>query len=169
MKTLDSLKKDLLLFSDKLESRLIEAQRKTAEQICKDAKSLAPSNTGEYVSSIKVSETTKEGNTIKTSIYTDLTSQDDNTIVIGRMIEHGTGIYALEPHIGHTKTFKESGYRYWYVPATSVKRAIGRIVVINGKEFYIAHPQPARPHFQPALNMNRENYKKNLRKAVFGK
>lgn len=168
MKTLASLSKDIIIFGDKMIDRLVKAQRNTAEKICNDVKSLAPVQTGEYVSSIKVGDTKVENGRITTAIYTDLTSEMDPSIVIGRMIEHGTGIYALEPHIGHTKTFIESGYRYWYVPATSVKRAIGRLITINGKEFYIAKPQRARPHFLPALQSNKAYYKAQIRKAVIG-
>ena len=168
MKKLASLSKDLFVFSDRMINRLIEAQRNTAQKICNDVKSLAPVNTGEYISSIKVSDTRVNNGVIRTSIYTDLTSEMDPSIVIGRMIEHGTGIYALEPHIGHTKTFIQSGYRYWYVPATSVKRAIGQLINIKGTEFYIAKPQRARPHFLPALQSNKAYYKAQIRKAVIG-
>ena len=113
-------------------------------------------------------ETVIENGVIKTSIYTDLTSEMDPSIVIGRMIEHGTGIYALEEHIGHTETFIKSGYRYWYVPATSVKRPIGQLININGTEFYVAKPQRARPHFLPALQSNKRYYKNEIGKAVIG-
>lgn len=82
------------------------------------------------------------------------------------MIENGTGVYALEPHIGHTKTFFESQYQYWYVPAEEVDRPIGRLVEINGQEFYIAKAQRPKPHWKPALEENIELYKENVRKAV---
>lgn len=167
MKKLAQLSKDLTIFSDKVIERLVQAQRDTANKICNDTKSLAP-GTGEYMNSIKVSETKIENGVIKTAIFTDLTSNDDPSIVIGRMIERGTGIYALEPHIGHTKTFIESGYRYWFVPATSVNHPIGKSIIIDGKEFYIAKPQPARPHFLPSLQSNKAYYKAQIRKAVIG-
>lgn len=168
MKTLANLTEDFNVFSKSLMKRLVTAQRNTANKICEDVKVLAPRQTGEYVNSIKVSETVIENGVIKTSVYTDLTSNDDPSIVIGRMIEQGTGIYALEPHIGHTKTFIESGYRYWFVPATSVKRPIGQLININGTDFYIAKPQRARPHFLPALQSNRKYYKDQVGKAVIG-
>lgn len=145
------------------QKRLVKAQRNTAEKMHQDIKSLAPSNSGEYVSSIKIGDTKFENEKISTYIYTDLTSDNH---AIGRMIEYGTGIYALQPHIGHTKTFIESQYQYWYVPATSVKRAIGPSIFINGKEFYIAYPQVAKPHFIPALFSNKQYYKEQIRKAV---
>lgn len=166
MKYFTQLSADLDNFSNKLLSKLIKAQKNVSKKIYKDVKAGAPVSTGEYLSSIQISNTVLEKNIIKTDIYTDLTSSDNEKILIGRMIENGTGIYALEPHIGKTKTFINSGYRYWYVPTTSVKRSIGTIVVIDGKEFYIAHAQPAKPHFKPALDKNISLYHAEIRKAV---
>lgn len=169
MKKLAELTRSLEVYSEQVINRLITAQKDTAKKVCEDVKSLAPGN-GEYVASIKVSDTTLKDNVIKTAIYTDMTSDNNDEkipkVVIGRMIEHGTGIYALEPHIGHTKTFKDSGYQYWYVPATSVKHPIGKKITIDGKDFYVAKPQPARPHFLPALISNAKFYKDQIRKAV---
>ena len=167
MKKLADLSKDLFVLSNKMISNLITAQRNTAEKICNDAKSLAPGS-GNYISSIQVGNTKVENGIIKTAVYTDMVSEMDPTIVIGRMIEQGTGIYALEEHIGHTKTFIESGYRYWFVPRNSVKRAIGQLININGTEFYIAKAQKPRPHFLPALISNKAYYKAQIRKAVLG-
>ena len=127
-------------------------------------KDLAPSKDGKYAESIKVSDTELKNDVISTHIYTDLQSEDG--YYIGRMIEYGTGIYALQPHIGHTKTFILSQYQFWYVPATSVDRQIGKKIIINGKEFYIARPQKAKPHFIPALQKNISLYHDNIRKAV---
>lgn len=148
---------------DTLPKQLVESQRETARQIWEDVIQYAPAKSGEYISSIKISDTEVSNDSIKTSVYTDLTSDG---YAVGRMIENGTGIYALEPHIGHTKTFIESGYQYWFVPVKSVNRAIGRKIVINGNEFYVAYAQPAKPHFRPALNKNINNYKKNTGKAL---
>lgn len=164
MKNIESLSVDISNFGEKVIDNLIKAQRDTAEVIQKDVKNLAPSRTGKYADSIKVDETKIEDNHITTSIYTDLQSEDGH--YVGRMIEYGTGIYALEPHIGKTKTFIDSQYQYWYVPATSVDRPIGKSIFIKGKEFYIARPQKAKPHFIPALNMNIALYKSNISKAI---
>lgn len=164
MKSIINLSLDLSKYTDKVIDKLIETQRKTGNIILEDTKNLAPSKVGKYADSIKVSETKLENNHIKTKIYTDLLSEDG--YYIGRMIENGTGIYALEPHIGHTKTFILSQYKFWYVPVTSVDRAIGRIIIINGKEFYIARPQVAKPHFLPALQKNISIYRNNITKAL---
>lgn len=153
----------MLGWSDKLIKNLEIKQQETAQKICNDIKALAPSQSGEYASSIKVSDTVNSNNTIRTQIYTDLMSEGH---AVGRMIEHGTGIYALEPHIGTSSMFFKSGYQYWYVPATSVSRAIGRKIVINGVEFYVAYAQKPKPHFLPGLNLNKDYYKKKIREAI---
>lgn len=171
MKMITGINKFLSGWSDKLQKRLIEAQKETAKQLWEDVINFAPAKSGDYISSIKISDTEVTKNKIVTSVYTDLTSEtgDGKSHAVGRMIEHGTGIYALEPHIGTTKKFIDSGYQYWYVPVRSVKRAIGEKININGAEFYIAHAQPAKPHFHPALVKNKPLYIENIRKAVKGK
>lgn len=166
MKSIFEASSDIEDFSNKLIQKLINAQKDTAKRIFEDVKSGAPVTTGDYLNSIQVSETTFKDGIIKTKVYTDLTSETDKNIFIGRMIENGNGIYALEPHIGKTKTFIESGYRYWYVPVTSVKRAIGQIINIGGKEFYVAYAQPAKPHWIPALNKNIGLRYDNIKKAI---
>lgn len=164
MKNIERLNVDISNFSNKVIENLINAQKETAMQIWKDVKSLAPSQTGKYAESIKVSDTELKNDVISTHIYTDLQSEDG--YYIGRMIEYGTGIYALQPHIGHTKTFILSKYQFWYVPATSVDRPIGKKIIIDGKEFYVAKPQVAKPHFLPSLYKNISLYHENITKAV---
>lgn len=164
MKDIIKLGVNLKKCSDDLIEKLMVKQNETAKAIWEDVVLKAPSSSGEYISSIKVGKTKFEKNIISTKIYTDMKSEDG--YFIGRMIENGTGIYALEPHIGHTKTFIESGYRYWYVPAKSVKRAIGQKININGTDFYIAYAQPSKPHFKPSLEENKELYRKNISKAL---
>lgn len=164
MKNIARLNIDISNFGNKVINNLINAQKETAVQIWKDVKSLAPSKTGKYADSIKVSDTELKNDVIRTYIYTDLQSEDG--YYIGRMIEYGTGIYALQPHIGHTKTFIDSKYQFWYVPASSVDRPIGRKIIIDGKEFYIAKPQVAKPHFIPSLQKNISLYHENISKAI---
>ena len=162
MKSFEKMVIDVSKTIDTLPKQLVESQRETARQIWEDVIQYAPDKSGEYISSIKISDTEVSNDSIKTSVYTDLTSDG---YAVGRMIENGTGIYALEPHIGHTKTFIESGYQYWFVTVKSVNRAIGRKIVINGNEFYVAYAQPANQHFRPALNKHINNYKKHTGKA----
>lgn len=164
MKNIARLNIDISNFGNKVIDNLIKAQKETAEKVWEDVKNLAPSKVGKYAESIKVSDTELKNNVISTHIYTDLQSEDG--YYIGRMIEYGTGIYALQPHIGHTKTFIDSKYHYWYVPASSVDRQIGAKKIINGRLFYIARPQRAKPHFIPALQKNISLYHSNISKAI---
>lgn len=164
MKNIARLNIDISNFGNKVIDNLIKAQKETAEKVWEDVKNLAPSKTGKYAESIKMSDTELKNNVISTHIYTDLQSEDG--YYIGRMIEYGTGIYALQPHIGHTKTFIDSKYQFWYVPASSVDRPIGRKIIIDGKEFYVAKPQVAKPHFIPALQKNISLYHENISKAI---
>ena len=164
MKLVDHFSIDLEKFSKKLQQNLIQAQRDTAEKIKDSAKKYSPRPDGEYAQTIKVSDTDITDNTIKTWIHTDMKSEDGH--FIGRMIENGTGIYALEPHIGKTKTFFLSDYQYWYVPTAKVKRPIGQKITINGIDYYVAKAQKPKPHFKPALNENIVTYRDNIKEAV---
>ena len=164
MKKIEQLSVDLDKYTKRIEKKLMKAQEKTAIKIKEDVIKNLNLSGGKYVSSIKKDDTKIENGTIKTSIYTDLKSKDG--YFIGRMIENGTGIYALEPHIGHTKTFFESQFQYWYVPASEVDRPIGKVVLIDGIEFYIAKAQKPKPHWKPALDMNIETYRENIKKVL---
>lgn len=164
MKKINELSKDLGSFQKRLEEKLIKAQRESAEQIQKDVIKHLGHSSGKYVDSIQVSDTENKDGVISTNIYTDLKSKDG--YFIGRMIENGTGIYALEPHIGHTNTFKMSGYQYWYVPADEIDRPIGKVILIDGVEFYVAKAQKPKPHWKPALEEDIEMYKRNIAQAV---
>jgi hypothetical protein len=164
MKSVDEIGKDLEKFSKKLHQNLIQAQRETAEKIQTDARNFSPKPNGDYAQSIKLSDTETNDDKITTWIHTDMKSEDGH--FIGRMIENGTGIYALEPHIGKTKTFFASGYQYWYVPTTKVKHPIGQEIEINGVSYYVAKAQRPKPHFKPALNQNIVTYRNNLKEAV---
>lgn len=164
MKKINEFSKDLSKFQKKLIQKLIKAQDETAEQMKKDVIEKTGLSAGKYVNSIQKGETEYKNGEIRTEIYTDLKSKDG--YLIGRMIENGTGIYALEPHIGHTKTFFESEYRYWYVPANEVDRPIGKAILIDGVEFYVAKAQKPRPHWKPVLEEDIELYRQNISKAI---
>ena len=164
MKKINEFGKDLSKFEQRLIKRLIKAQDETAEQMKKDVIEKLGFSSGKYIDSIQKGETEYKNNRITTEIFTDLKSKDG--YLIGRMIENGTGIYALEPHIGHTKTFHESGYQYWYVPADDVDRPIGKAILIDGVEFYIAKAQKPKPHWKPVLEEDMELYRLNISKAV---
>ncbi len=164
MKKISQFGKDFSKFEQRLKENLIKAQKETAKKMKEDVIKKLDISSGKYVNSIQVGDTEVSNNVIKTEIYTDLKSKDG--YLIGRMIENGTGTYALEPHIGHTKTFFESEYKYWYVPADEVDRPIGKTVLIDGVELYIAKAQKPKPHWKPVLEEDIELYKANISKAV---
>ena len=142
----------------------MKAESDTAQSIWNDVILNAPVDTGEYVSSISVDEPVYKDNTITTVIGSDLKTEDG--YFLGRMLENGTGIYALEEHIGKTKTFIESGYRYWYLPVEKAKRELGKPIMIGDRQFYVMHSQPAKPHFTPAYNSNVRLRRENISKAI---
>lgn len=164
MKKIEELAVDFDTFSKNVIQNLLKAEKETALAILERVIIEAPATSGEYISSISIDDPILEENTIKTIVGTDMKSEDG--FFIGRMIENGTGIYALEQHIGKTKTFIESGYTYWYLPKEKAKRSFGTPVVINGKEFYVMYPQPAKPHFVPAYNACIRLRKENISKAI---
>ena len=164
MKKLERLEIDFDNFSKKLIQNLMKAESDTAQSIWNDVILNAPVDTGEYVSSISVDEPVYKDSTIKTVIGSDLKTEDG--YFLGRMLENGTGIYALEEHIGKTKTFIESGYRYWYLPVEKAKKALGKPITLYGKEYYVMHAQPAKPHFTPAYNSNVRLRRENISKAI---
>lgn len=164
MKKLERLEIDFDNFSKKLIQNLMKAESDTAQSIWNDVILNAPVDTGEYASSISVDEPVYKDNTITTVIGSDLKTEDG--YFLGRMLENGTGIYALEEHIGKTKTFIESGYRYWYLPVEKAKKALGKSITLYGKEYYVMHAQPAKPHFTPAYNSNVRLRRENISKAI---
>lgn len=168
MKHIEQMATDLDKVSKKLIKNLIKAESDTAQSIWNDVILNAPMDSGEYISSISIDEPVYKDNVITTFIGSDLKTEDG--YFLGRMLENGTGIYALEEHIGKTKTFVESGYRYWYLPAEKVKTAIEKYgykkVNLYGKDYYIMHGQPAKPHFTPAYNSNVRLRRENISKAI---
>lgn len=69
-------------------------------------------------------------------------------------LEYGTGTLAEMPHIGHTETFKNSGYTYWYLPKRIADERgqsfnPNRLISIKGKWFYIMYPTKPYPFMRP--------------------
>lgn len=73
-------------------------------------------------------------------------------------LEYGTGTKAELSHIGTTKTFIASGYRYWYLPVEKVDRQFSpeRIITINGKHFYVMFATKPYPFMRPASFSSRK-------------
>lgn len=94
-------------------------------------------------------------------------------------LEYGTGEKAdgTMPHIGKTKTFKESGMKYWYIPkAVADKKGMiinsSRLINIKGELFYIMYATQPYPFMRPTAfeletissKILAEYLRKNLRK-----
>ena len=73
-------------------------------------------------------------------------------------LEFGTGTKAELPHIGKTKTFIASGYRYWLLPVEKVDRKFApeRMINIKGELFYIMFATQPYPFMRPASFSTRE-------------
>lgn len=85
---------------------------------------------------------------------------DKNLFSFAPFLEFGTGIKAdgTLPHIGKTKTFIASGYRYWLLPVDKVDRAFApeRMVNIGGELFYIMFATKPYPFMRPASFSSRK-------------
>lgn len=149
MKNISSLSVDISKYGDRVIDNLIKAQRDTARDLLKDVKTSAPVNTGAYRDSIQMSDTTYDGNTIRTSVYTDATVLDSlgREYNLGELIEYGTRPHLIEPATKQVLKF-----------------------TIDGKTIFathVFHPGTvANPHFQVSLQKNVPLYHFNIRKAL---
>lgn len=152
MKNIASLSVDISKYGEKVIDNLIKAQSDTAYVIQQDAKFYAESmGTGAYAESIQLGETTYDGNTIRTSVYTDATVSDSrgNEYNLGALIEYGTRPHLIEPVNAQALHFTKGGEDVFAK--------------------YVFHPGTvAQPHFIPALQKNIALYKSNIRKALKG-
>lgn len=166
MKDINKLSIDLYKVLGKITDKVLETHEESVNKVYKDVLNNAPTGFGDYVSSIKryPSEITKHK--VISIIGTDIKTEDG--YFLGRIIENGTGTYALEPHIGHTKTFIESGYRMWYIPVVKAKYVRGGLQKINigNQQFYVGKPEPPHPHFRNTLEKNKLIYKNNIINAI---
>lgn len=73
-------------------------------------------------------------------------------------LEFGTGTKAELPHIGKTKTFIASGYRYWFLPVDKVDKKFSpeRVINIDGELFYIMFATQPYPFMRPASFTSRQ-------------
>lgn len=86
-------------------------------------------------------------------VYTDKT-----LFSYAPFLEFGTGTKAELPHIGKTKTFILSGYRYWFLPVEKVDRKFApeRMINIGGELFYIMFATKPYPFMRPASMSSRQ-------------
>lgn len=149
MKNIESLSVDISKYGDRVIDNLIKAQRNTAKDLLKDVKLSAPVNTGAYRDSIQLSETTYDGEKIRTSVYTDATVVDSvgREYNLGELIEYGTRPHLIEPARKQMLKF-----------------------TIDGKTIFASHVfhpgTTANPHFQISLQKNIALYHFNIGKAI---
>lgn len=153
MKKIERLSADISKYGERLIANLIKAQSDTAYVIQQDAKFFAPEDTGAYAETIQVSETTFDGDIIKTSVYTDATvtaKASGTTYNLGKLLEEGTS-----PH--EIRAVEKEGL-FWGKYDDN-----GNPIIVKK----VLHPGTiAQPHFIPALQKNVALYKSNIKKAI---
>lgn len=149
MRNIANLSVDISKYGDRVIDNLIKAQRDTARDLLKDVKLSAPVNTGAYRDSIQMSDTTFDGDTIRTSVYTDATVVDSvgREYNLGELIEYGTRPHLIEPARKQVLKFTIDGQTIF--------------------ASHVFHPGTvANPHFQLSLQKNIPLYEFNIRKAM---
>lgn len=124
---------------------------KTGEKVRDDIRALAPIETGEYQSSINLSEVTHFGNKHSIKVYTNLNSGWKN-VPLGCLLEWGTGV------VGEASNEYDHGYPYRQTPWVYYNERYGHWVFTHGN---VAHP-----HFIPGLYSNIEYFKHNILKGL---
>ena len=151
MKDISKLTEYIGKFTDNVVQNVAKAQRETAEKVWGDIVQDAPTDGGDYVSSIQLGDTTLEGDTISTEIFTDdvVTTKDGKVYNLGFLLETGTDPHAIPNAFGW-------GDKYGY-DSEKYKRTLDP----NW------HPgTEAQPHFVTNLMKNKQLYKENIKKAV---
>lgn len=156
MKPISELSTSLKKWEEKLEKKLVIAQRNTAKKIWEDTIELAPTRSGVYISSIQVSSTFVDNKKIYTKVFSDLLVGGDNPkwakVPLGALLEWGTGIK------GSTTNTYPHGYSYRLTPWCYYDNYLHMFVTTEG--------MIARPHFHPSLVKNKQLYKEEIRKAL---
>ena len=129
--------------------------REATEQSCKNVQQLALNNKrgtkDETMIPYEVEQLSK-------GVFQGRIHTDKNKFPYASFLEYGTGTLAEREHIGTTKTFIKSGYRYWYLPVEKVGNKLNNTVIsIDGTLFYVMHPTQPFPFMRPAGFQSREN------------
>lgn len=159
MRPLEKFQQDLKkLYQREVES-LMKAQQEACQKICEDIKAGAPVDTGEYKDSIKVSETVRIGDIIRTVIYSDYTLGDANKsdtptlpewedFPLAQLIENGSAPHIITPR-------EPDGTLRWFDDDGNIHFA--KLVHHTGTA--------PNPHWQIAIMANQAYYRRVLRKA----
>lgn len=151
-------KKDLKSFYSKMDKIIKEMPKRTKigvenalENTRDKALSYKRGNKDERLIPFEIVEAST--NKVLGRVYTD-----KDLFSYAPFLEYGTGTEAEKPHIGTTKTFIKSGYKYWYLPVEKANREFSpqRIIVIDGKQFYIMYATQPYPFMRPASFSSRQ-------------
>lgn len=153
MKEISSLPGDLTKLKKRIIKNLIKAQEETAQRMKEDAVQIISTHgTGAYSKTIQVSKTKINSSKIQTKIFTNYTVQaksNGNVYNLGMLLENGTLNHAIPNAFNWGVIYGYDSYMY--------KRTLS-------KDW---HPgSVAVPHFRPALNKNKTEYKNLIRKAI---
>lgn len=152
-------------FIKELEKNLIEAQQHATEYMLEDAKDRIeiPSearNTQqfvEYANSIKIKEAEKDGNEIRSSVFSDLLVGGDDPkwadVPVGAFLEWGTGPLGEESHI------YDHGYDYTTIQPWDMHTWLQLLQTGNWGIV-------ARPHLWPAFLHTHQILMNNIKEAV---
>lgn len=157
MSSLNDLIKQFQQWERNIDNQVMEAQRETAQQVWQDVIEYAPVKNGDYISSIKIEDTKKEGNTISTFIGSDMTVgptkwTGGKVYVLGYLLENGTFQHAIPNAFG-------KGFYYGFTDDKGVYH--------KGTLDKDWHPGTiAQPHYELAVIKNKKLYKDNLMKVI---
>ena len=119
----------------------------------------------------------KKGNKDSSLINTSITKTNNGykgviatNFDFAPFLEYGTGRKAELPHIGHTRTFKRSGFQFWYAPADKVNKQYsdrdymefdGEMFPMNaymdGQKYVMVFEQSPKPFMRPTAMDLEEN------------
>lgn len=151
----------------KITDHLLENTEKGVEVALNESREYALSQKkGSKDKNLILTELAKKGNEVIGRLYTNFS--------YALFLEYGTGNKSdgEMPHIGITKTFKESGMRYWYLPVEKANQefAPSRIITIGESQFYIMYATQPFPFMRPTAfyrrKLNVETIKEKIKKGI---
>lgn len=124
---------------------------KAGTKVHGDIVALAPTNTGEYASSIELGKPEHNGHIHSIRIFSKLDSGWKG-VPLGCLLEWGTGL------VGEQSNTFDHGYPYRQTPWVYFNEQLGH--------FVFTHGNVAKPHFYPGLMNNRNYFKKTVAEGV---
>jgi len=163
-------KSNLNSFYSKMDNILKElpnATKRGLELASEDTRDLALENKRGSKNKDLIPIETKEE---KKNIYKSRIHTDKDLFDWATFLEFGTGKYAELEHIGHTSTFKKSGYYFWYAPADKINKKYEEdeifeyndehyplMTTFNGKKYVLVFSQKPHPFMRTAGFQNRQH------------